>query len=130
MPFPAKAATISATFALGFSVNASRIAWLLLTPPFFFLGMVILDDELGAGRFLLYRHVLAGQRARPAFRPGKLSSPPARQPLDRRPAASDNEAMAMTEQEWLACSDPTPMLAYLKGRATERKFRLLVAAFW
>jgi hypothetical protein len=30
----------------------------------------------------------------------------------------------MTEQEWLACTDPTPMLAFLGGRVGRRKFRL------
>jgi hypothetical protein len=30
----------------------------------------------------------------------------------------------MTEAEWLACEDPTPMLDYLGGNASERKFRL------
>jgi hypothetical protein len=36
----------------------------------------------------------------------------------------------VTEAEWLACNDPQPMLAYLEGRATDRKFRLLLAAWW
>src|SRR5262245_57878736 len=30
----------------------------------------------------------------------------------------------MTEAEWLACEDPTRMLASLLGRASERKLRL------
>ena len=30
----------------------------------------------------------------------------------------------MTEQEWLACTDPNSMLEFLRGRASERKFRL------
>jgi hypothetical protein len=30
----------------------------------------------------------------------------------------------MTEAEWLACTDPRPMLEYLRGRASERKLRL------
>jgi hypothetical protein len=32
----------------------------------------------------------------------------------------------MTEQEWLTCTDPTPMLEFLRGKASERKLRLLV----
>jgi len=34
----------------------------------------------------------------------------------------------VTEQEWLACSDPEPMLKYLKGRASQRKLRLFSCA--
>jgi hypothetical protein len=30
----------------------------------------------------------------------------------------------MTEQEWLACTDPGPILASLRGRASDRKLRL------
>jgi hypothetical protein len=33
----------------------------------------------------------------------------------------------MTEQEWLACTDPTPMLEFLRGRASERKLLLFVS---
>ena len=31
----------------------------------------------------------------------------------------------MNEAEWLACNDPTPMLTQLKGKESDRKFRLL-----
>jgi hypothetical protein len=31
---------------------------------------------------------------------------------------------AMTEQEWLACTDPTPILEFLRGKASGRKLRL------
>jgi hypothetical protein len=34
----------------------------------------------------------------------------------------------MTEAEWLACTDPTPMLEYVRGKASDRKFRLLGCA--
>ena len=34
----------------------------------------------------------------------------------------------MDEAEWLACKDPTPMLGFLCGRASERKLRLFACA--
>ena len=34
----------------------------------------------------------------------------------------------MTEAEWLACETPERMLAYLRGRASERKLRLFAVA--
>lgn len=35
----------------------------------------------------------------------------------------------MTEQEWLNCTDPTPMLEFLRGKVSERKLRLLAVSF-
>jgi hypothetical protein len=35
---------------------------------------------------------------------------------------------ALTQEAWLACSDPLAMLCFLHGRASGRKFRLFVAA--
>jgi hypothetical protein len=34
----------------------------------------------------------------------------------------------MTEAEWLACQDPEPMQKFLRGRISNRKWRLFVAA--
>src|SRR5687768_2555172 len=34
----------------------------------------------------------------------------------------------MTETDWLTATDPAPMLAFLRGRASERKLRLFAAA--
>jgi hypothetical protein len=36
----------------------------------------------------------------------------------------------MTEVDWLACADPKPMLAFLKRKASTRKFRLFAAELW
>ena len=34
----------------------------------------------------------------------------------------------MTEAEWLACTDPTPMLEFLRGKASDGKLQLLACA--
>src|SRR5438309_2166335 len=36
----------------------------------------------------------------------------------------------MTEQEWLASTDPKPMLKFLKGRASYRKLRMFACGCW
>lgn len=34
----------------------------------------------------------------------------------------------VTEEEWLKCTDPAPMLGFLRGKASERKLRLFACA--
>src|SRR5580700_183934 len=34
----------------------------------------------------------------------------------------------MTETEWMTCTDPTPMLKFLQGKASERKLQLFACA--
>src|SRR5262249_12460528 len=40
------------------------------------------------------------------------------------------EGEAMTEAEWLGCTDPTTMLATLPDKTSERKLRLFMCACW
>jgi len=35
----------------------------------------------------------------------------------------------MTETEWLACTDPAPMLWFLRDKASDRKLRLAACAY-
>src|SRR5262249_10623748 len=49
-------------------------------------------------------------------------------PAAKSVGASDNEAMAMNEQEWLVCDKPNPMLSFLRGKMSDRKLRLFACA--
>ena len=42
--------------------------------------------------------------------------------------SSEETGDVMTEAEWLACNDPTPMLEFLRDKASERKLRLFFCA--
>jgi hypothetical protein len=49
-------------------------------------------------------------------------------PRKRRALGQRTGVTIMTEAEWLACTDPTPMLEYLRGKASGRRLRLFACA--
>jgi hypothetical protein len=59
-------------------------------------------------------------------RPPALGMPARQVVLGARPTGQG--VIAVTEAEWLACADPTPMLVFLRSRASERALRLLACA--
>src|SRR5687767_14917444 len=58
------------------------------------------------------------------FRPLRLNRVVRRHP----PRSGGPRESAMTRQEWLTCTNPEPMLEYLRGRASDRKLRLFACA--
>src|SRR5436190_21674746 len=43
-------------------------------------------------------------------------------------ALCERKVFLMNEREWLTSIEPTPMLGYLRGKASERKLRLFAVA--
>src|SRR5438477_13041942 len=43
-------------------------------------------------------------------------------------ALCERKVFLMNEREWLTSIEPTPMLGYLRGKASERKLRLFATA--
>jgi hypothetical protein len=48
--------------------------------------------------------------------------------LEEQCGRASSEGRAVTEEEWLACADPTPILAFLRVKASDRKLRLFAVA--
>jgi hypothetical protein len=56
-----------------------------------------------------------------------VEGPPRREYFARSTARPDEE-LPVTEQQWAACAQTGDLLAFLRGRASPRKFRLFAAA--
>src|SRR5262245_13527835 len=60
--------------------------------------------------------------------PGPAAPPPAAHAAPASRLAGEAEGGEMEEREWLACSDPRPMLKFWHRQAGDRKRRLFVCA--
>src|SRR4051812_38212731 len=47
---------------------------------------------------------------------------------DREWGGEGRDLTKMKQADWLSCTDPSPMLEWLRGRASERKLRLFACA--